>query len=76
MSRCDGHEKSPVETAVARAHGAKTSVGIEFHGCSIAKTRDEYSPFSDLYFRPRTAIIFSSGAARRRSRQRGTPLQI
>src|SRR6266403_5843497 len=50
--RRDGHEKPPVESTVAGAHRTKTSIGIEFHGCRIAKTGSEYSPFSDLNMKP------------------------
>src|ERR1700736_4296019 len=46
----NAHEKSPVEAPVAGAHRTKTRIGVEFHGRRIAKTRSEYSPFSDLDF--------------------------
>jgi hypothetical protein len=48
MGGRDGHEKPPVEAAVAGAHCTKTSIRVEFHDCRIAKTGGEYSPFSDL----------------------------
>jgi hypothetical protein len=51
--RGDPNEELTVEAAVAGAHSAKTSVGLQNHGDRVANLRTQYSPFSDM-------IIFKS----------------